>query len=162
MPSARRAVEQQAQLLVEHEHRRVLAALDGRERRSCSASSDLPVPAGPMEQRAGAALEAAAQQRVELGDAAADGVAGESRPVLGRDQPREHAHAAVLDHEIVVAAAERLPAELHHPQAPALGAVVRRQLLQPDHAMGDAVHGLVVRLGGQVVEHQHGRAVLAK
>ena len=63
--------------------------------------------------------------------------------MLGRDQARKDRDAAGLDREIVVAAAERLAAILDDPQAPPLGAVVRRQLLQPDDAVRDAVHGLV-------------------
>ena len=60
--------------------------------------------------------------------------------------------------EVVIAAAEALAAIFDHPQPAPLGAIFGRQLLEPDHAVRDAVHGLVVRLAGQVVEHQHGRA----
>ena len=64
--------------------------------------------------------------------------------MLGRHQARKDLHAAGSDGEVVVAAAEGLGAVLDHAQPPALAAVVGRHLLQPDHAVGDAVHGLVV------------------
>ena len=131
-----------------------------RRRRRCSASSDLPVPAGPrismLEPRSTPPPSSAFELRACRSAARR---ALEAGPVLGRDQPRKDLHAAGLDDEVVVAAAERLAAILDDPQPPPLGAVVGRQLLQPDHAVRDAVHGLVGRLGGQVVEHQHGRVV---
>ena len=60
-------------------------------------SSDLPVPAGPRISVLEPALDAAAQQRVELRRLLGSDRALNSRSVLGRDQPREHAHAAGLD-----------------------------------------------------------------
>ena len=56
--------------------------------------------------------------------------------------------------EVVIAAAESLAAILDHPQPPPLGAIFRRQLLEPDDAVRDAVNGLVVRVAGEIVEHQ--------
>ena len=50
--------------------------------------------------------------------------------MLVRDQPREHGHAAGLDHEIVIAAAIFDAAHLDHAQAAALGAIVLRALLE--------------------------------
>ena len=46
-PRPLRALEQQAQLLVEDEQRRAFAALDRLHATKLSVSSDLPVPAGP-------------------------------------------------------------------------------------------------------------------
>ena len=86
-------------------------------------------------------------------------IAAELALVLGRNQPRKDGHAAGLDDEVVIAAAKALAAIFDHPQPPPLGAIIGRQLLEPDHAVRDAVHGLVVRVAGEVVEHQHGRAV---
>ena len=122
-----------------------------------SASSDLPVPAGPEDQHARAALDAAAEQRVQLGRFGRQDLALERLAMLGRDQPREDPHAAGVDDEVVVAAAVALAAIFDDPQPAALGAIFGRQLLEPDHAMRDAVHGPVVRLARQIVEHQHGR-----
>ena len=84
------------------------------------------------------------------------------RLVLGRDQPRENLHAAGLDDQVVIAAAEVLAAIFDDPQPPPLGAIFGRQFLQPEHAVRDAVHGLVVGVGGEIVEHQHGGAVCAR
>ena len=110
-------------------------------------------------QGARAPLDAAAEQRVEFADAAREHIAGEARLVLAGDEARKHLHAAFRDDEVVKAAPERLAAILDHPQAAALGAIVGRQLLQADHPMGEAVNGLVVGVGGQVVEQQHRRAL---
>ena len=68
--------------------------------------------------------------------------------------------AARADDEVMIAAAERLAAAFDDPQPPPLGAVNRRELIEMDHAVRDAVHGAVVGLGGQVVEHEHGGIVL--
>ena len=57
----------------------------------------------------------------------------------------------------MIAAAKAPAAIFEHAHPPPLGAIVGRQLLEPDDAMRDAVDGLVVLLGGQIVEHQHGR-----
>ena len=73
------------------------------------------------------------------------------------DQPRKTSHAAGLDHKIVKAAAKSLAAIFDDPKPPPFGAINGRQLLKPDHAMRNAVHGLVIGLGRHVVEHQHGR-----
>ena len=55
----------------------------------CVASVDLPAPAGPMISVLDAPLEAAAEQRVELGDAAGElPRASHVAAMLGRDQPR--------------------------------------------------------------------------
>ena len=91
-----------------------------------------------------------------------DSVASTSRlnvlPVLGRNEPREHANAAGRDNEVVIAAAIALAAIFDDPQPAPLGAIFGRQLLEPDHAVRDAVHGPVVGLARQIVEHQHGRS----
>jgi hypothetical protein len=60
----------------------------------------------------------------------------------------------------MVPAAEAPAAVLHDAHAPALGAVLGRQLLQPDDAVRHAVHRLVGGVGGQVVQQQD-RDVLA-
>ena len=52
------------------------------------------------------------------------------------------------------------PPVLHHPYPAPFRAVVGRQFFQADHAVGDAVHGLVEGFGGQVVQQQH-RGVIA-
>ena len=78
--------------------------------------------------------------------------------MLRGDQPRENAHAAGRDDEIVKAAPIALATIFDDPQPPPVGAIFGRQLLQPDDAVRDAVHGLVVGFGRQVIEHQDGRS----
>ena len=79
--------------------------------------------------------------------------------MLARHQPREYIDATTPHGEIVIAAAIGLAAILDHPQAAALGAIGRRQFLEPDHAMGNRVDGLVIGVAGQVVEQQHRGAI---
>jgi hypothetical protein len=62
----------------------------------------------------------------------------------------------------VIAAAEFLAAVLEHPHPAPFGAIGWRQFLKADDAVGNAVHRLVERVGGQVVEHHDGRVMLRK
>ena len=59
----------------------------------------------------------------------------------------------------MIAAAEFDAAIFHDADAAPLRTVGRRQLLQPDDRMRDAVHGLVGDIGGQIVEQHHGGVV---
>ena len=77
------------------------------------------------DQVARAALEPAAEQAVESAIVDRHRLALEARAMLGRDQPREHAHAAGLDDEIVIAAAIAPAAIFEHAHAPPFGAVSR-------------------------------------
>src|SRR3546814_18502241 len=54
-----------------------------------------------------------------------------------------------------VTAAKAYPAILHHPEAPALGAIVRIQLFERNHAMRNALHLQVMVGAGHVIEQQH-------
>ena len=56
---------------------------------NCAASVDLPVPGGADEQRAGAALDAAAQQGIQRRDTAGQLIERRRLAILSRDQPRE-------------------------------------------------------------------------
>ena len=76
--------------------------------------------------------------------------------VLRRDQTREHTNAAALDAEVVVAAADIHAAHLDDPQPPPLGAVERRELLQRNDSMGQALELEIARLAGAIVGHQYG------
>ena len=80
--------------------------------------------------------------------------------VLGGHQAGEHAQAAGRDAEVVVPAAERPRPHLVHAQAAALRAVFGRQLLEVEHAVGEALQLDVARLRGAVVQQEH-RAVAA-
>ena len=121
--------------------------------------SDLPVPAGPKNQGAGTGLDPAAHQGVELLDAGRKLRACESGHMLRRHQPREDVDAAGPDREIVKTAAIALPAILQHAQTPTLGAEGGRHFLEPDDPVGDAVNRLVRRFRGQIVQHDHRRAM---
>ena len=57
------------------------------------------------------------------------------------------------------AAAEFPAAHFVNPQPPPLGAELRRHLVQPDHAMRDAVQREVILMFGQVIEQEGGGAV---
>ena len=149
------AFEQQSELLVEDEHSSVFAALDraGDERER---EQRLACAGRPEDEHARPTLDAAAQQGVQLGRLARQHLAPERPAMLGRYEPREHPHAAGVDDEIVIAAAIALAAIFDHPQPPPLRAIFGRQFLEPDHAVGDAVHGAVVGLARQIIQHQHG------
>ena len=58
------------------------------------------------------------------------------------------------------AAAKFHAAIFHNASAPPFRSIGGRQFLQTQHAMRDAVHRFVGNLGGQIVEHHHGRAEL--
>src|SRR6185312_1525670 len=152
------AVEQQAELLVEHEHRGVSAPFHfgGHELQGDRA---LAGPRGTQDQRARSALDAAAEQLIEPWNLALDRVAGKPAVVLGRDQSWIDLHTAGPDGEVVVAAADRLAAILGDSQPTPLGAERRCELLETDDAMDDAVRGLVAILGRAIVEHYHGGAM---
>lgn len=69
-------------------------------------------------------------------------------------QTGKDVNPASRNREVVIATPESLPAVLYDPQAAAFGAVIRRQFLQPDDSVGDAVDRLVRRVRRKVVEHQ--------
>ena len=125
-------------------------------------SSDFPVPAGPITQRARAGRDAAAQELIELGNAARHDLIGEALAVIGGHQPGKHLHTAHGDHEVMVARAKGLAAALDDAQTAPLAAIDRRQLIEVNDAVGDAVHRPIGGLGGEIVEHDHGRVVLGE
>ena len=148
---------QRAHAFVEREHRRAFAALRGRHH-EVGRQRRLAGARGADQQRAGAAVEAAAEQRVEGGQAAGDALEAAIAPVFGRDQARKHAQAAGQDFVVVVAAAEAAAAELADAQAAPVAAVLGIELVQRHHAVHDRVH-VQAELGhGAVVEQQHGAA----
>ena len=110
------------------------------------------------QQRAGAAIEPAAEHRVQLPHAAGGNAALEVLAVLGRDQTREDHDPAALDDEVVVAAAEVDAAQLRDPQAAALRPVEGDQLLHRHHPVREALQVSVGLRAGEVVEQQHGAA----
>ena len=119
--------EQQAELFVEHEQGPALAARD-RGSEIVQRNSDLPVPAGPIS---------ACSIRPWCRRRATDRVAaiplctdssGESRAMIGGNQPREHHDAARFNGEVMIAAAKVLAAALDDAQAAPLAAIDRRQL----------------------------------
>ena len=87
-PQAGGAGQQRVEALVEDEQRRVLAAL-GRRRHELRGQRRLAGPGRADDQRAGAALDAAAEQGVQLGDAAGELFHDWGRAVLAGDQARK-------------------------------------------------------------------------
>ena len=112
-------------------------------------------PGRPEEDRAGAVLQAPAQEGVQLLVVGLEQAALLAVVVLPRDEPREDVQAALLDDEVVVAAAVLLAPELRDAQPPPLGAVLGRELLKAHDPVGDALELQVFRLGRQVVEQEH-------
>ncbi len=76
--------------------------------------------------------------------------------MLGRNQARKHLHAAMSDGEVMIAAAKTLAATFCDTQPPAIGAVSRRELIEVDHTMGDAVNGTVGAFGREIVQRDDG------
>jgi hypothetical protein len=103
----------------------------------------------------------AAEHRVERGVAARRDLAGERPAMFRRDQARVDLEPAGADGEVVEAAAERDAAHLDHAHAPPLAAVLDRELLQEDDAVGDRMELEVVGVRGQIVQH-HGGAAAAR
>ncbi len=108
------------------------------------------------QQRAGAAIRSAAQERVQRGDAALDPLRLKACAVLRGDQSWENGETAPDDGKIVISVPKIGAAKFHHPHPAARGAVNRSPLLERDDAMDDALQLEVGRLGGLVVEQNHG------
>ncbi len=111
---------------------------------------------GANDERAGPFFDAAAEQRVELGDIAAQLGAGGELPVFGGDQSREHLEPAGMNHVVVIAATELDAAVFHNPQPAPLRPIIGLQLLQPHDAVRDALHLEIVVGRRHVVEQDHG------
>ena len=132
MPSAAARVEERDRALVEDEQGRLLAARRGRggelrgERRFAG-------PRGADDQRAGALLDAAAEQRIELARcrfaAWRERLATRCSAATRRGIDLE---AAVADDVVVIPAAKRDAAVLDDAQPAALGAVLGVELLEQD------------------------------
>jgi hypothetical protein len=75
--------------------------------------------------------------------------------IFRRHQPRKHVQSAGRDGDVVIAAAKLHGAIFDDARAAPLRAIGRRQFLKPQHAMRNAVHGLVGLLGRQIVEQHH-------
>ena len=79
--------------------------------------------------------------------------------MLQRHEAREHLDPAGLDGEVVITAAKGLAAIFHDAQSATLRSIVRCQLLQTEHAVGDAVRGLVERVSREIVKGQYSGAL---
>ena len=80
--------------------------------------------------------------------------------MLDRHQSRKDRKSASPNSKVMEAAPVGASPELEDPQPSTLGAVTRRELLQLDYAVGDALELDIGSLGGSVVEEKH-RAALA-
>src|SRR3954471_21026210 len=145
--------------LVERIDGGVVAALRGR-RDVLRRQGRLADAGRPEEHGAGPPVEAAAEHGVQLRKAARDRPGLELVGVRCRHQPREDRQAAGGDPVVVVAVAEGDAAHLLHPQPPPLAAVPRGEILEGDHAVGEALELEVARGVARVIEQQH-RAILA-
>ncbi len=150
---ALRALYQESKFLVEYEHRNALSALD-RVLHKCQGDDRFAGARGTKHQDAGAPLDAAAEKRIERLDVRLERRSLEFAAVFRRHEPRKHAHAARFDDEVVVTTPETLSPILEYSQPAAVGAVFRRQLLESDDAMRDAMDRPVLLVGRQVIEHQ--------
>ena len=140
---------------VEGEQGDVLAAGDRRQR-IAERQRRLARPGRPDDQRGRPPIDAAAEQGVQIGNAAREDRLVELRRLLGRHQTREDAQPALDDRQLVIAAARLEAPNLHHPQPPPLVAVVGGVLLEHDDAVGDALQLPVVLGRGPIVEEEHG------
>ncbi len=102
-----------------------------------------------------------AQQGVEPSDSTAQLFHGLRRAVLARYQPRKDRQTSPLNDVIVIAPAEPHAAVFDDQQPPPLGAVFRIDLLQPHHAVRDALDLEVAIRTGQIIQQDHG-AVAAR
>jgi hypothetical protein len=153
-PEVGHPLQQDAAGLLEREHRRMVAPTRG-GRHVLHRHGRLARAGRPDQQRRGAPVDAAAQQRVQRAHAAGDRLAREVDRVPLRGQPREHLQAAASDRHVVHAAQEVAAAELDDLQVPQRRAVRRRALVQRDHAVRDALQLQVGPFGGAVVQQQH-------
>src|SRR5947209_312916 len=109
-----RAFQERVDALIEDEEGRPLAAL-GRRLGIARRQRRLAASRGSHEQGAGAVVDAAAEEIVELLDARRQHLPVMLFAMFGGDETREDVEAARGDVEIVVAAAEALAAELGYP-----------------------------------------------
>ena len=82
--------------------------------------------------------------------------------MVGGNQPGEHRDAARFDVEVVIAAAKALAAAFHHAKPAPFAAIDRRQLVEVDDAMRNAVNRAVGALGGEIVEHDDRGVMLSE
>lgn len=99
------------------------------------------------------------KQVVETANAAANQVSVEAAAMFRSDQAREHLDAPCRDDEVVVATAKALAAALYDAQPPPLSTIIRRQLIEMDHAVRGAVNGPIDSLRGHVVQQHDSRIV---
>jgi len=118
-------------------------------------ASDLPVPAGPENKRARSGLDPAAQQLVQFRDAARHPVACEAARYSEATSRGKTFSPPVVDGYVMIAAAEFTPRYLMTRVRRRSAPYGRRQLFETEHTMGDAVHGLVGDVGGEIVEQHH-------
>ena len=130
------------QALVEREEHHLLAALRGAPRRTAAASVDLPVPAGPMRRVLVPRSSPPPSSESSSGLPLRAMLALERLPMLGRDQPREHAKPAALDRVVVVSRSRnRTPRSLVTAGSRRSHAELRRVITSSaDHAVDDALH----------------------
>src|SRR5215469_8650254 len=125
--------------LLENKRRRIFSAFCGR-RKPANRDRGFSAACGPEQERAGAAIQASAHERVEFLDATTGRLA-EINPsqVLGRDESGKHKHSAGPNDVVVIALAEGGAAQLCDLGAPPGLAILAMHLLQHNDAMHDAM-----------------------
>src|SRR5271165_312577 len=112
-------------------------------------------PGRPEEDHAVPVLQPPAQEGVHLLVAGLKQTALQAAVVFPRDEPREDFQPALLDDEVVVAAAVLLAPELYDAQPPPFGAVLGRELLEAHDPVSDTLELQILRLRRQVIDQEH-------
>src|SRR5262249_31725094 len=121
-PQRFRAPEQQSELLVEDEQRRPVTAID--RRGDVVEDQQRLAPARRAEhERARSGRDPAAEQEIELGDAAGQRRTGKTRSMAGGHQAWKHRDPTLLDVEVVITAQKALTAALDDAQSSPLAPV---------------------------------------
>ena len=154
-----RAFEQDRHPLVEQVHGGFLAALQRRQGH-LGRQRGLAAAGRTHQQRARPAIQPAGKDRVELGDAGLDLLAGRRLALLHRDQPGIDDDAAGADLEVVQPFEEPDVAQLLDPQAAPVGAELGRQVLERDHPVHERVQGKAADTGDRPVGEDDRAVVL--
>lgn len=102
-----------------------------------------------------ARLRAASKQGVERLDIAWHWFAFDALTMLGRRQTRKDLHSSPPNQIVVPAAPVRCPSYLGEPQPPPIRPVLRRELLEVDDPVHDALHVTVAIASRSIIQQQN-------
>lgn len=100
-----------------------------------------------------------AQQDIETANAAGDRVSIDAAAVFRGDKLAEHLDSLCRDDEVMVAAAKALATTRDDAEPSPLMTLIRRELIEMDHAIRSAVYGAIDALHGHVVQQHDSRVV---